>query len=274
MNYRKPFFIAFVALLSWSTDSISPAAFAEAAPGAVPLRDMNGDGKVEVLAFGDSITYGVGDGIKPGEYVEEITSSDNPGGYPRRLKNLLGVPVRNAGVPGEELVASGVYRVASVVTNSSADVVVLLEGSNDAVHVVSRGDYSRALQKAINVARADGKQVVLITVPRPSDMHASLTPFTEAYAEAVRELATINDLPVADMQRAWSNACADPFQCQLYNLPEGLHPNTLGYDHMAQTVAATLLNIDIFAPGGAAQLEQALDLPAGSVVVKPDPSAP
>ena len=38
---------------------------ASAAEGV--LSDTNGDGQIEVLAFGDSITYGIGDGTKPGD---------------------------------------------------------------------------------------------------------------------------------------------------------------------------------------------------------------
>ncbi|MCX6113727.1 MAG: hypothetical protein NTV65_00735 [Proteobacteria bacterium] len=34
------------------------------------MEDRNKDGVIEVLAFGYSITYWVGDGIAPGTYVE------------------------------------------------------------------------------------------------------------------------------------------------------------------------------------------------------------
>ena len=59
----------------------------------------------------------------------------------------------------------------------------------------------------------------------------------------------------------------------MYNLPDGIHPNTRGYDAIAQTVLATLYGIDIFAAQGAADLEAALGLAAGTVIVRPDPAA-
>ena len=205
-----------------------------------PLSDRDGNGVVQLLAFGDSITYGVGDDIPPGDYVYEITDSGPPRGYPSRLSTSLSTPVINAGVPGERLIAQGAYRLPKLLNEESFDTVIIMEGSNDAIFQEDSGAYSRSLQKMINVARASGKGVVLMTVLLPIGIHQSLQPFTDAYSQEVRELALLNNLPLIDMESSFIAACPEYATCALYNLPEGLHPNVSGYDTVASTVLAGL----------------------------------
>jgi lysophospholipase L1-like esterase len=237
------------------------------------VNDVNGDGLVNVTGFGDSITYGVGDGLSPGEDIPVVEESGSPRGYPKRLSSMLNLSVRNSGVPGEELVAQGVWRVPDVVGSSQVDTVVLMEGSNDAVKQTSTGDYARALQRAINVVRASGRQIVIATIPPPTENHSSLAPFTESYSATVRELAALNEVRLADVEALWRATCPELEQCDLYNLPEGLHPNTKGYDALAQMIAAALLGVDLLSPSGPSELESALGLSAGSVVVRPPTSS-
>lgn len=244
-----------------------------AQPASV-LKDVNGDGMVQISAFGDSITYGVGDGTQPGEVVEVITESGVARGYPKRLATLLNILVRNAGIPGEELVAQGVYRIPQVVGNAELDTIVIMEGSNDSVLQIARGEYTRSLQTAINVARAAGKEVVVATLPPPTGVHESLAPITESYSTVVRDLALINNIALADVEALWYSACADMRACDLYNQPEGLHPNTKGYTALAQIFAAALLGIDLLSPDGRAALAGALGVPVSSVVVGVESSAP
>ena len=219
------------------------------------LEDRDGDGLINYTGFGDSITTGVGD--------------TGVGGYVLRLESLLGIGTANAGVPGEELVSAGVFRFPNALGKTS-DVIGILEGTNDARRQIQTREIRIALQKMINGANAVGKTVILLTPPAPCCDIASIAPYTTAYAASIRDLAATNEIRYADIERAWETSCVNPFECELYNLPEGLHPNGTGYDVMAQTVAATLLGIDVFAPSGAADLEGALGLPAGSVIVKPD----
>ena len=204
------------------------------------LIDRDGNGVVELLAFGDSLTYGVGDDTPPGDYVEEITDSGYPRGYPVRVSVALGVPVLNSGVPGEILTSEGVARFPGVVREGGFDTVLILEGANDANFRVDSGVYSRALQKMINVARAEGKGVALLTVPSPTGNRASLQPFTDAYSADMRELAYLNEIPLIDIESSFIAACPDYSTCSLFNLPEGLHPNVLGYDLMATATASGL----------------------------------
>ncbi len=236
------------------------------------LQDTNGDGAISLLAFGDSLTAGIGDGIEVGQYVEDLdgTASYSGGGYPARVQSLSGVIVYNRGVPGENLVEVGFDRFPGVVSGSSADIVNIMEGSNDALVRLDSGDYRRSIQRLVNVAKAVGKTPILMTIPPPCCNHAGPDMYVRAFNEELKQLAAWNEVPLVDIARAWKTTCENQEACELFNIPEGEHPNKRGYDVIAQTVLATLYGVDVFAADGAAKLESVLGLQAGSVIVKPD----
>jgi lysophospholipase L1-like esterase len=248
------FLSPFAALVFFSA-SLTLSAFADEAI----LGDKTGDGTVSCLAFGDSITFGIGGSVEGN-------------GYPAELSDLVGVPVINAGVPGERLIDGGLDRLPGRVAGSDADIVIVLEGVNDAFAVTSGGAIRRGYQRAVNVIRALGREAVLGTpLPTCCD-RASLEPLVSSYADIARSVATQNEISLIDFQRGWVNTCAGDPECELFNIPEGLHPNDTGYTVMAQTAAAALVGVDLFSPGGAAALEGALGLLPGTVLVKTDPA--
>jgi lysophospholipase L1-like esterase len=203
-------------------------------------EDVTGDGQNHVLAFGDSITYGVGDGENPGDYVEEITDSGQPRGYPLRLSKAGGLIVSNAGVPGEELLRGGIQRFPDLVVGTDVDTVMFMEGVNDAVQRVEAAEYRAAVQRLINVTRAEGKNIVLATLPPPTALRDSLSPYTNLYSGVIRDLANLNDLSVADVEQKFLTTCPEMATCSLYNIPEGLHPNTSGYDAIAEVIQSAV----------------------------------
>lgn len=204
------------------------------------LTDVTGDGQIHVLAFGDSITYGVGDGTNPGDYVEAIMASGTPRGYPQRLSADLGIVVSNAGLPGERFLQDGVERLPGLVVGTDVDTVVFMEGTNDAVHRIEGSDYRIGLQKIVNIVRAEGRNMVINTLPPPAAIHGSLAPYTALYSSIARELSVLNGIPLGDVEQKFVTTCSDMESCQLYNIPEGLHPNTVGYDAIAEVVESAL----------------------------------
>ena len=236
------------------------------------LADRNGDGVLAMACFGDSITYGVGDGTEPGEYVEVAPQTDGSQGYHRRVEILGGFPARNFGDPGEKLLVGGLLRLPEVLSLNNSDLIAIFEGANDAIEHVSSEAFERGLQQAINISRADGLMPIVFTIPPSCCSRAGREIYTREYSRIVRARASLNQIPMVDIERAWDTTCQDKAECELFNIPDGIHPNTKGYDVVAHTVMAALYGIDIFAEGGAAQLESALGLPAGSVIVKPDSS--
>ena len=84
--------------------------------------------EARVLAFGDSITHGLGDG--------SVSCNGSPGGYPPRLSDRIenrgrANNFRTRGVCGETT-SQGVSRLPGVLSASSdRQVVILMEGTND-----------------------------------------------------------------------------------------------------------------------------------------------
>jgi len=228
-----------LANLAVITGTLSCAVESAFAQGSA-AQDVTGDGQVNILAFGDSITYGVGDGNSSGSYVESIEDSGDPRGYPLRLSSSGSWLVTNAGMPGERLIRAGIERFPDLVVGTDIDTIVFMEGSNDAVQRMEGADYRAAVQRLINVARAEGKQMVLNTVVPPTALHSSLLPYTNLYSSIIRDLGAINDFPVADVELKFMTACPDLPNCTLLNIPEGLHPNTAGYDAMVEVIRAAL----------------------------------
>ena len=233
------------------------------------LSDKNGSGTIMVVAIGDSLTAGLGDGIAVGADIPVLQGTEFGEGYPGRLTRLLGVPVENEGIPGEEFSTGGIVRFPTEVISSNADAVILFEGLNDSFSKESPAELGRMVQRAANVSRALNRNLVLVTLPPPCCNHAGRENFIDSYTQQIREVGAVNNLPVADVAKAWDTTCQNREECELFNLPEGLHPNKLGYDVIAQTIAASILDIDIFAADGAAKLAAATGISVTDVKVKP-----
>jgi lysophospholipase L1-like esterase len=231
-----------LSLIFLSIVSRSDRSFAQGAP----LSDRNNDGQIEVIAFGDSITYGVGDGTEPGQYVSQIGEVGDPRGYPLRLSSLLGVSVLNAGIPGETVIGipgdrvPGVVRFPEVVVGGTADLVVIFEGINDARYDISATELEAGYQKMINVARADNKNVTIATLLPTTVERGILAPTAALYSQTIRGLGAMNGILVIDLEQDFLRDCPDLSTCPYYNLPEGLHPNTVGYDAITTMIATAL----------------------------------
>ncbi|MCB0359191.1 MAG: SGNH/GDSL hydrolase family protein, partial [Bdellovibrionales bacterium] len=211
------------------------------------FQDYNGDGELRIVAFGDSLTVGVGDFVAANEFVESAPAPASEASYPLRIEALAGVLVSNEGRSGERLAIDGLERFARTVPGLRPDIVLLLEGANDAVFTESSTLITRDLQTALNISRASGAEPVLLTIPPTCCDRAGRNIFVDSYSTAIRTLGAVNDVRVADVNRAFKNTC-QVNQCYLLNRPEGLHPNIEGYDVMGETVLSAMLGIDIFAP--------------------------
>ena len=115
-----------------------------------------------------------------------------------------------------------------------------------------------------------GSAIVVTTIIPTCCDHERINGIIDSYNDSIRDLARINDVPLADVNQVYKNTCRRS-NCYLLNLPEGLHPNTEGYDVYGEVVAAALLGIDILDPAGPGLLGQALVRPPGSTVAVPNP---
>ena len=233
------------------------------------LVDRNGDEVVSIAAFGDSITRGVGDFTASNATGSPLTFPSREAGDPLRVEQLLGVPVDNLGRPGERFSTDGLLRFAGEIPFRRPDIVTISGGSNDAIDMISVSELGRAIQTAVNIAREEGAQPVLLTTPPVCCDHSGFIRIIDSYNREWRTRAAVNEVPLVDIERAYSNTC-NVSSCFLINRPEGLHPNSSGYDVSGEMVAATLLGISLLEPNGPATLESVLMLTPGSVQTVPN----
>lgn len=187
-----------------------------------------------ILAFGDSITSGVnGD-----------TGGLTPAPYPATLQTMLAnryydqtIIVVNAGLGGEH-VSDGISRLQGLLTSVNPQAVLLMEGANDLNAAFITGQNRLALpaiadglRDMIKLVRQSGAEVLIATVtpqrrnsPKGAgaDLVSSLNDLI--YWSADRESA-----PVVDVWQAFGG------NADLYIGADGLHPNTAGYQQLAET---------------------------------------
>jgi lysophospholipase L1-like esterase len=202
---------------------------------ALKLQDINQDGQILLMGFGDSITAGVGDG--PSE-----TDWPQPGGYPLRLQNDLGLTVFNEGNPGERT-SDGEPRLREVLPTKNPDYVILLEGTND----VEDGHEAQALtniQTMLDDIFASGAQPLLGTITPSCCNHQNMLPQGAIfdYNDHLRSIAANESIPLVDFYAALAGGPQTPYPVDgspgFIHVPEGLHPTPDGYDLMSTTAGA------------------------------------
>ena len=161
-----------------------------------------------VLAFGDSLTDGVGG------------SGEN---YPRRLAQLIGRPVINAGLSGETT-AQGRQRLPDALLRERPTLLILCLGLNDLLRGVPDAEIRANLVAMIREARGANIEVLLLATTRPGTSQAH-----PLYAEA------------AEQGGAWLDAEAMVSVLTNPALKADLvHPNREGYRAIADALAERL----------------------------------
>ncbi len=180
-----------------------------------------------VVAFGDSITHGLGDG--------NVSCSGAPGGYPPRLRSRLSnkgiqISTRTSGICGE-LTSTGVSRINNVLNqNPDADVILIMEGTND----LSNNNISiESIRFNINTMadRAEAAGVIpVISSVIPRAPEAGNNANTAFFRSLIRSDAEDRNLVFADPY----GGMIDIFD--LYNrfYSDPYHPNSGGYDILSQ----------------------------------------
>jgi lysophospholipase L1-like esterase len=197
------------------------------------------------LAFGDSITFGIGDD----------PTRANPG-YPPRLQNLLvtagvNATVGNFGLGGEKTPA-GLTRLDEVLATAKAgDVLILMEGTNDINKSVSLETTIFNLDTMAGKAEAKGLGVIQATViPRPPDAKVdSDNLLTEQLNGRIRNLAGVRGRKEADPNEVFLEL-PNLFSGFYSNAPDDHvgHPNAAGYDILARVFYNVIQGIDAVPP--------------------------
>ena len=163
-----------------------------------------------VVAFGDSITFGIG--------------AEPQGSYPAILEQIIGRRVVNAGISGE-VTAEGLSRLPQILEQEKPALLILCHGGNDNLRRLSRGQVANNIREMIRLAEQKGTAVVLIAVPGFS---LSVSP-EPMYKDIAKEFK----IPLEE--KTLSDILADN------SLKSDLiHPNAAGYRRLAEAVAALL----------------------------------
>lgn len=132
-----------------------------------PKLDALSDDDV-ILAFGDSLTVGVG--------VSQEHS------YPNVLSQLSGFEVISAGISGETT-SDGLLRLPGVIEKHQPKLLILLEGGNDILRNQNTSTIKHNLDSMISIALANNIQVVLLGVPEKSLFSSSAALYSELAEE-------------------------------------------------------------------------------------------
>jgi len=175
-----------------------------AACSKATLTPIGVDGTI--LAFGDSLTYGIG--------------VDAEHSYPTVLSRLSQREVINAGVAGETT-SQGLSRLESLLENNHYDLLILLEGGNDILRNQNLQQTKANLAAMIALAQQNNIPVLLIAVPEKSL-------FSKA-APLYKELAEQYDVPLI------ANLMGELLR-QAGMKSDAVHLNQQGYQAMAEAI--------------------------------------
>lgn len=163
-----------------------------------------------VLAFGDSITRGVG--ARPEQ------------SYPSLLAENIGREVINAGAPGE-LSEKGLARLERELDKRHVDLLILCHGGNDILQRIDPAETEHNLLAMIALARERDVPVVMIAVPLPEF-------FLSAW-EVHERVAEQTGVPFED------EILPDILGDNRYK-SDYVHPNAAGYARLAAAIEALL----------------------------------
>lgn len=191
------------------------------------------------VAWGDSITEGIGDEADKGGYVGRLETSLKAEGRD--------VVVENWGLGGERT-DEALSRI-NTLSGATADTFILMEGTNDCIGTtVSVETIAQNLEKLLNKARAKGFGHVMLStiIPISNKSSSPNAPQRARYlGELVRQRGYELDIDRPDAERGMAdlpNLYAD------YYSDGKIHPNAAGYGKLADVFLDYIQGRDTEAP--------------------------
>ena len=164
-----------------------------------------------ILAFGDSLTFGLGANSK----MES---------YPAVLSQLTGLQVVNEGFSGE-VSEDGLERLADILPILKPNLVILCHGGNDIIRKLGKEQLKSNLKQMIVLIESTGAEVVLVGVPNFNLMLnvPELYPDLAVEHQLPIELETLSEIERNPKMKS-----------------DQIHPNAQGYRLMAERIYTLL----------------------------------
>jgi acyl-CoA thioesterase I len=163
-----------------------------------------------ILAFGDSLTEGVG--------------ANQNESYPAVLQEISGRKVINAGISGEES-EPGLKRLPALLEEHQPALLILCHGGNDMLNKKSMSTMESNVRQMIQLAKDKNIPVVLLGVPKPGLFLSSFEVY-KTIADTT-DLVFIEDvIPEVLGDKALKS--------------DTVHPNKAGYRVMAESIYSVL----------------------------------
>lgn len=220
MTSRLPALIALCfGLLACGSDE--PPLEVEREPASVRRSDdvPNRTGHPQIVAFGDSLTAGLGIGLDEA--------------YPAELQNILdekGYPyeVVNAGVSGDTS-AGGVRRLDWVLEDRDVAVLIVALGANDGLRGLSPAEMKKNLASILEAAESRDIPVLLAGFAAPPEMELK-DEYLREFVAVFPELAEEHDVALVPFFLEGVAGVEGLMQ------PDGKHPNAEGARVLAENV--------------------------------------
>jgi acyl-CoA thioesterase I len=186
-----------------------------------------------ILAFGDSMTAGI---VSP-TFVPLGLDAGRSESYPFKLQTLMTaryteqtISVFNAGLPGEKA-SEARSRLARSISESTPELLLLLEGANDLNSIVPPAINAgvdatvAAMEDMVRDTTGRGIPVLLATLPAQRPPKGGAADFLSRYNNGLKTMASKKGATIVDI-----NALLSPSLIG----QDGLHPSEPGYQRMAE----------------------------------------
>lgn len=194
--------------------------------GLVNNNPGNNDLNV-VVAFGDSITEGVGQGVEP---------------YPPRLAALIEKTVHNEGIGGSKAIAN-VGRVQTVIDRHRPAYMLILYGYNDIINGRRTSTVVSSVEEMTVICEQNNVVPVVATYPIPILGHRVFAYGVWLLNEGIRAMAQARGIECVDLEHEFSSGRKE-FETADWDIPDpalylsdGLHPSNAGADVIAAAFA-------------------------------------
>jgi hypothetical protein len=182
--------------------------------------------------------------VQPARPVVCIGDSLTACGYPRRLREMISLPVVDLSCNG--ITTGEALRSLPALTKANPQVVVVELGGHDFLKGYSRAETRENLEKIVDACQSIGAAVILMEIPR-----GFITDPFGALERGMARQKRLELIPDTAIRRLvlWS-PCAPPgmwLKPQSRLSDDGLHPNARGNRLLAEYVADALARI--YGPG-------------------------